>query len=135
MKKIFIAVAFAALAMLAFNNSVKATIPIDFYLHIVDNTGCGINPYTGYYHVTVYFITNGNVECQHEIFDASLSSDSHITWDCNVEWDQYKTHYLRFVICRYRPPFPDYCCDGDTQGPYTIDDLTSGNLTIYETVN
>jgi len=126
MKKIFTALAFMLIAMLAFNNQATAT-NVTINLTLIDNLNtlsCPA-PYTGNYHVTITIICNGETLCVHHRYDIT-QGNTDITWNCDGDLSVYKTYTVQVRVCRYIPFNPETCCGGAELTGKTMQELMDG---------
>ena len=138
MKKIYITLVFAVLAIFAFNNSAISQTTINFYLSLTDNRS-GCSSFTGYYYVRVFIMINGNeILCQHDqsnIVNQNIGTAVQITWVCSANLSQWQNYQLRFDLSEINQnPPPTYLCGtSKTLDNISKDQLTNGS-TIYLTL-
>jgi len=135
MKKLYLIGILVLFCSLAFNNQVKASIDIDMHVSITElnNGNCHPTNYTGYYHITVEFMTNDDVECAHDVYTTSTNPE--ITWTCEVTFDQFKDHSFRVTVCHWDALNGDYCCGNGGRGNLFMTQCTDGSITVNVTVN
>jgi hypothetical protein len=121
MKKIFITLVFAVIAMLAFNNAATASVTINFTLKVDDR--CAPTPYTGTYTITVYIIVNGTPICQNSQngIQGGMTPNT-ITFLCDGDLFQSSHYEVRVDICR--DTNPPSCCTSDTKNDINMNQLT-----------
>jgi len=126
MKKIFTALTFMLIAMLAFNNQANATnVTINLTLTDNLNTLSCPAPYTGNYHVTITIICNGETLCEHQRYDITQGY-TEITWNCDGNLSVYDTYTVQVRVCRYIPFNPETCCGGTENSSWTMQNLMDG---------
>lgn len=143
MKKVTLMLAFALMAMFAFNNTAIASTTINFKLQIQDgghNLGCTM-PYYGLYSVTITIRVNsptGTILCsnsQDNVVNTITSpNETPVSWVCSGTLFQGYNYYVQIAICRYDPNGTPQlsCCENHTQGPYTMADLTGGGPILFK---
>jgi hypothetical protein len=127
MKKVFLILAFALIAMFAFNNVTTAST-VAFKLRVTDNGGVCPIPYTGTYHITVRIYVDGNFLCSYDEYDIVNTSDNPISFSCDGPFSQYST-YAMYITIRRNNVVPDCQSTSNWQG-LNMNDLTNPN-TLY----